>query len=200
LKFFAWNQSGERLLDNTPAPACVGTTVSTPTGTTVLPCSAAQDAANLAANANPQFHKRDRSGLGMKYMGKSFRVSAEYIIAKGMIFEGPDKPSFTFASTNGADAKANGWYLDGGWYIPNTRWELDARYDTLDANTGATDEHTFSKWTLGTQYHFNPRTRVTLNYEIRDFKCTASTAPCANVNKNLSGVGNKLGVQLTAGF
>ena len=185
LKFFAWNQSGQRLLDDTP---CVDPT------------------ACVAADANPQYHKRDRSGFGMKYMNKPFRATFEYITAKGMIFEGPDKPTFLFASTSGKDAKADGWYLDGGWYIPNTRWELDVRYDTSDFNKGATDEHKFSKWTLGTQYHFNPRTRVTLNYEIRDFKCTATGStpptayPCINANKNLSGVGNKLGVQLTAGF
>jgi hypothetical protein len=169
LKFFAWNQSGQRLADVTND-----------------------------TTANPVLYKRDRSGLGMKYMAKPYRATFEYITAKGMIFEGPDKPSFTFASTNGSNAKANGWYLEGGWYVPNSRWELDARYDTLDANTGATDEHKFSKWTLGTQYHFNLKTRVTVNYEIRDFKCTAATTPCTNANKNLSGVGNKLGVQLTA--
>jgi hypothetical protein len=185
LKFFAWNQSGQRLLDNTPCAA----------------------ATCVAADVNPKFYKRDRSGLGMKYMAKPYRVTAEYITANGMIFEGPDKPSYYFAAlpsatgvNNGADAKANGWYLEGGWYIPNTRWELDARYDTTDFNTGRVDEHKFSKWTLGTQYHFNPMTRVTVNYELRDFKCTASTPQCTSANLNLSGVGNKLGVQLTAGF
>ena len=143
----------------------------------------------------------------MKYMGKPYRVTAEYITANGMIFEGPDKPSFYFAApasatglNNGAGAKANGWYMEGGWYVPNSRWELDARYDTLDANTGLIDEHKFSKWTLGTQYHFNLMTRVTINFEKRDFKCTSATAQCTAANLNLSGVGNKLGVQLTAGF
>jgi len=169
LKFFAWNQSGERLLETTSGGGLTS-------------------------------YKRDRSGLGVKYMQKPFRVTAEYMTADGMIWVGPDKPSFQFASTNGSDAKADGWYLEGGWYIPNTRWELDARYDTMDRLKGRTDEHKFNKWTLGTQYHFNLKTRVTVNYEIRDFKCTAATTPCTNANKNLSGVGNKLGVQLTAIF
>jgi hypothetical protein len=178
LKFFVWNQSGKRLADVTNDGV-----------------------------ADPVLYKRDRSGLGMKYLAKPFRVTAEYITANGMIFEGPDKPSFYFAAppsatglNNGATAKANGWYLDGGWYIPNTKWELDARYDTLDANTGGIDEHKFSKWTLGTQYHFNPMTRITVNFEKRDFKCTAATPQCTTANLSLSGVGNKLGVQLTAIF
>jgi hypothetical protein len=171
LKFFAWGQWGKRLLDNTNDSV-----------------------------ANPKMYDRNRAGLGLKYLKKPFRFTAEYISANGMIFAGPDKPSFTFASTNGADAKATGWYVEGGWYIPRTKFELDARYDTVDLFKGRTDEHTFSKWTLGTQYHFNPKTRLTLNYEIRNFECTASTVPCTNANKNLSGVGNKIGLQLTAIF
>ncbi|MBU1396310.1 MAG: OprO/OprP family phosphate-selective porin [Gammaproteobacteria bacterium] len=177
LKFFAWGQWGERLLDNTP------------TGTDL------------------KSYDRDRAGLGVKYMKKPFRVTAEYITADGMIWVGPDKPSFYFANppsaigaNNGADAKASGWYVEGGWYIPNTKFELDARFDTMTRLEGRNDEHQFDKWTLGVQYHFNPKTRVTVNYEIRDFECTASTTPCANANKNLSGVGDKIGVQLTAIF
>ncbi len=109
LKFFAWGQWGKRLLDNTN-----------------------DSTANLVA------YDRDRAGLGVKYMAKPFRVTAEYITADGMIWVGPDKPSFYFANpanatgvNNGADAKASGWYVEGGWYIPNTRFELDARFDTM---------------------------------------------------------------------
>jgi hypothetical protein len=174
LKFFAWNQSGQRLLDNT--------------NDTI---------------ANARLYDRKRSGVGVKYIGKPYRVTAEYITANGMIFEGPDKPNFYFTNTaagNGADAKASGWYLDGGWYIPGTKWELDARYDTLDANKGRLDEHKFSKWTVGTQYIYSPMSRVTLNYEMRDYKCTASSAQCTAANLNLSGVGRKLSLQVTAAF
>ncbi|MHB1214996.1 MAG: porin [Thiobacillus sp.] len=171
LKFFAWGQRGTRLLDITNDSV-----------------------------ANAVSHDRNRSGLGVKYMAKPFRVTAEYITADGMIWVGPDKPTFTFASTNGAEAKANGWYVEGGWYIPKTKFELDARFDTMTRLEGATDEHQFDKWTLGVQYHFNPKTRITVNYEIRDFECVANTTPCTNANKNLTGVGDKLGVQLTAIF
>lgn len=172
LKFFGWGQWDSRLLDNTND-----------------------------ATANLVKYDRNRAGLGVKCMKKPYRFTAEYITADGMIFVGPDKPSFTFATTNGTNAKAKGWYLEGGWYIPKTKWELDLRYDTMTRLEGRADEHQFDKWTLGVQYHFNPKTRVTLNYEMRDFACTGSVgAPCTNVNGNLRGVDDKVGVQLTAIF
>ena len=178
LKFFAWGQWGSRQLDNT------------------------DDSVD-----NLKKYDRNRAGVGVKYLDKPYRLTAEYITADGMIFEGPDKPSFYFANpanatgaNNGADAKGNGWYLEGGWYIPKTKWELDLRYDTATFNKDRNDEHQFDKWTLGVQYHFNPKTRVTLNYEMRDFSCTANSPQCTNANKNLDGVGDRVGVQLTAIF
>jgi hypothetical protein len=180
LKFFAWSQKGSRLLDLTD---------------------------DLAVN--PTSHDRDRAGVGVKYMKKPFRATAEYIVADGMIWVGPDKPNLYFTNAtahgNGADAEASGWYVEGGWYIPNTKWELDARFDTMTRLEDRVNQHTFDKWTLGVQYHFNPKTRVTLNYEIRDFECDSGVAPCTAAppntpNYNLEGVDDKVGVQLTAIF
>jgi hypothetical protein len=180
LKFFAWGQQGTRLLDNTNDSV-----------------------------ANLKSYDRDRAGVGVKYMKKPFRATAEYIMADGMIFVGPDKPNFYFTNNtahgNGADAEASGWYVEGGWYIPNTKWEVDARFDTLTNLEDRVNQYTFDKWTLGVQYHFNPKTRVTLNYEIRDFECDSGVAPCTSPepntpNYNLKGVGNKVGLQLTAIF
>lgn len=180
LKFFAWGQQGTRLLDNTNDGV-----------------------------ANLKSYDRDRAGLGVKYMKKPFRVTAEYVAADGMIFVGPDKPNFYFTNNrahgNGADAESSGWYVEGGWYIPNTKFELDARFDTLTNLKDRVNQYTFDKWTLGMQYHFNPKTRVTLNYEIRDFKCDSGVAPCTapepnTPNYNLKGVDDKVGVQLTAIF
>jgi hypothetical protein len=59
----------------------------------------------------------------------------------------------------------------------------------------------FDKWTLGMHYHFNPK----LNYEIRDFECDSRVPPCSSAgaltpNYDLEGVGNKVGLQLTAIF
>jgi hypothetical protein len=176
LKLFAWGQWGERLLDITND-----------------------------ATANAKSYDRDRAGLGVKYLKKPFRVTAEYVMADGMVWTGPDKPNFYFTNNvahgNGADAEADGWYVEGGWYIPNTKFELDARFDTMTRLEDRGNQHTFDKWTLGVQYHFNPKTRLTLNYEIRDFECDSGVAPCTapvpnTPDYNLEGVGNKIGLQL----
>jgi hypothetical protein len=180
LKFFTWGQWGKRLIDITD-----------------------DSVSNLVS------YDRNRAGLGVKYMKKPFRVTAEYIAADGMIFVGPDKPNFYFTNNtahgNGANAKAHGWYVEGGWYIPNSKFELDARFDTYTSLEDRVNQFRFDKWTIGVQYHFNPKTRVTLNYEIRDFECDSGVAPCtsagaASPNYNLGGVGDKVGLQLTAIF
>jgi hypothetical protein len=178
LKFFAWGQWGTRLLATT-------------------------------TTSGLQSYDRNRAGLGAKYLQKPFRATAEYITADGVIFEGVANPNFyptnNPAFGNGADAKAYSWYMEGGWYIPNTKFELDARFDTLTRDEDRAAQIRFDKWTLGVQYHFNPKTRITLNYEIRDFECDSGKAPCTNAGAasptyNLEGVGDKIGLQLTAIF
>ncbi len=186
LKFFTWSQQGKRSLNN-----------------------------NLVANANEinvprRLFVRDRAGLGVKYRQNQFRATAEIINADGMVFMGPDKPNFALTShpttgvitndSSGANSHARGWYMEGGWYIPNSKFVLDVRYDTLTRLIDRPVQHTFRKWTWGTQYHFNPTTRVTLNYEYRMFACDSGVAACNAVNANLDGVGNKAGLQLTTIF
>lgn len=174
LKLFAWGQWGSRQLDNS------------------------DDGLD-----NLRRYQRTRLGLGAKYLQRPWRWTVELIEARGMIFVGPDKPSFTFtlpANGNGADARGRGGYVEAGWYVPDTAWELDLRYDTLLRLPDRPDQHRLSKWTLGLQYHFDPRTRLTVNYELRDFTCDSGQAACAGAEANLSDVGEKLGMQLTTVF
>ncbi len=213
LKFFAWSQSGKRTLYNPASPA-----------------------PNDPEPAGKTEYDRDRSGLGLKYRRGQFRVTAEYMQGKGMIFMGPDNPTFTITApclnatpssapggtappvtTCGADptrplladgrkGKADGWYVEGGWYIPNSNWELDARYDVYDRLTdakklaGPCDFHfRFKTATLGAQYHFNKKTRLTFNAANRTYDAVDCPAPApgGNPNNNLDGVGNRYSLQLT---
>lgn len=186
LKIFAWDQSGTRLLDNT------------------------NDSVN-----NPTKFDRDRSGLGVKYLKKPWRVSAEYMKGEGMIFVGPDKPTFYINDGapaglgvgDGANGEASGYYLEGGWYIPNTKWELDLRYDVYNRltddnafpggpNAGKTFEFEFKTITLGAQYHINKKTRINMEIADRSFEAVDFSGG-AGPNANLDGVDNRYAVQLT---
>jgi predicted porin len=154
-----------------------------------------QDGKRTNAYNTSETQTRNRYGLGTKYLKKPFRVSAEYMQGKGMIFQGPSRPGHVFN-----DLKASGWYVEGGWYIPNTKFEIDLRYDsyTRDENhptSAIGDESDFETWTIGTQYHFNKKTRVGLEYALRNYK-----SDTAAVNRQLDGVDGRLALQVTAIF
>jgi len=185
-KLYAWHQDGTRLLDNT------------------------NDSVH-----NPEEFDRKRWGLGTQYREKPFRVSFEYRKADGMVFVGPDKMTFDQnaqpdgsnpAGADGATGEAWSAYVEGGWYIPNTKWELDARYEHYSRLTddsghpsGNSFESIWTTLTLGAQYHFNKKTRATLNYAIRDVE-TPDFAEGAGPNAQMDGIGNRLALQVTAVF
>ena len=187
LKMFAWDQSGTRLLDNS------------------------NDMIH-----NPTEFDRDRSGLGVKYLQKPWRASAEYMKGEGMIFVGPDKPSFHINDAagavaqgvgDGANGEADGYYLEGGYYIPNSKWEIDLRYDIYNRltddtafsagpNTGKSFEMEFETVTIGAQYHINKKTRINMEIASRDFEAV-DWATNAGPNANLDGVDKRYAVQVT---
>jgi hypothetical protein len=163
-------------------------------------------------------YTRKRYGIGTKYYKLPFRVTAEWMKGKGMIFQGPDKPSFGLVppsqgnpshAFNGLrnDATATSWYIEAGYYIPKTKWEIDLRYarfnrmdDGATASfgpfTNVTAEIEFTGLTFGVQYHFNKKTRVAFNYE-RNSAEALSFASGAGPNANLDGVGNRIAAQVT---
>jgi len=174
MKFFVWTQRGKRTLDNT------------------------NDATH-----NPQEYDRDRTGVGFKYLRKPWRFTAEYMTGEGMIFVGPDKPTFDInpavPAGNGENGEASGWYVEGGWYIPGTKWEIDARYDRYNRLEDDQFEMQFDTLTLGTQYHFNKKVRAAINYEISEAEAV-NLGSGEGPNANPDGVDNRIAVQLTAIF
>lgn len=176
LKIFAWAQDGQRKFDGN----------------------------NDGVYEN---YDRKRSGAGAKLVTKSYKLGAEYMQGSGMIFNGPDKPSWGLtvsqANPNGDDnglkADANGWYVDAGWFIPHTDLELDLRYDLYHRLDGRTNQLDWATWTLGLQYHFNPKTRLTFNWATRDINAP-NFAPNTGPNQNLDGIDQRYSLQLTAIF
>ena len=175
LKMFAWMQDGVRTADLT----------------------------NNGVH-DPEDYDRERYGAGIKFLRNGWRATAEYMKGKGMIWQAPHNPSFGIgpgqgnpnAPGNGAFAKANGWYVEGGYRFKGTKWELDARYDVYNRLDGDRFEIQFKRTTLGVQYFFNPRVRIAFNYEFRS--ADAVNFPSgAGPNAQVGGIDNRLGVQIT---
>ncbi len=200
LKMFAWHQAGKRTLQNPAVP---------------FPAGAGAD----PEPAGETEYDRTRSGLGVKYNRKGIRFTAEYLKGEGMIFLGPDNPTFTITApgaiaapgearpllADGREGESDGWYIEGGYQIPKTKWEVDARYDVYNRLTDAKKlagpcafEFTFKTITLGAQYHINRKTRLTMNVMDRDFNSGECPSPAAggNPNNNLHTVGKRYGIQL----
>ena len=140
---------------------------------------------------------RTRSGFGVKYLKKPFRVTFESMSGEGMIFQGQHRPQHGFN-----DLSASGNYLDFGYYVPKSKWEIDLRIDTytrdenfkhpVQQNSVAGDESTFDTTTLAAQYHINKKSRLTMSYATRKFE-----SDTAAVNNQLEGVSNRIALQLT---
>lgn len=201
LKFFAWSQTGKRTADLT-ANACAN-------GQPFPRCSVAPDppapGARISTVHDPQEYDRDRMGVGVKYLRNGIRASAEYMEGEGMIFQAPHNSTFGIgggigipgAPGNGALAEASGYYVEGGWRIPGSKWELDLRYDVYNRLDGDQFEIEFTRTTLGAQYFFNPRVRIAINYEIREAEAVNFPLPYGGPNQNVNGIDNRLALQIT---
>lgn len=197
IKFFAWSQQGKRTADLT-ADACANPAL-------VFPACGPQGSGRISTVYNPTEYDRDRMGVGVKYLRNGWRATAEYMKGEGMIFQAPHNASFGIgpgqgiptAPGSGANAEAVGYYVEGGYRIPKTRWEFDVRYDQYNRLDGDQFEIEYKRTTLGVQYFFNPRVRVALNYEMREGN--APNFPTgAGPNANVDGIDDRIGVQITA--
>lgn len=178
LKMFAWHQDGERTIKATPD------------------------------QIEGEFD-RTRSGLGVTFRKGKFRAAAEYITADGMIFAGPDGaavpgsisagPGVTASLNMETVGEADGYYGHFGYAVmPNL--ELDIRYDTYNRMTDVSaKERKFETITLGAQYFFNKKSRVTLNYEMRDAEAP-NLASDHNANLILDDMDDRISAQLLVIF
>lgn len=196
LKIFGWSQNGKRTADLT-ADTCINGNV--------FPACGPGGSGRISTEYNPVEYDRDRYGFGVKYLRNGLRASAEYMAGEGMIWQAPHNATFgigpgqgnTAAAGNGATAEAEGYYVEGGYRIPNTKWEIDLRYDQYNRLDGDQFEIEFKRTTLGVQYFFNPRVRVALNYEFREANAV-NFAAGAGPNANVGGIDDRIAIQITA--
>jgi len=155
-------------------------------------------------------YDRTRSGLGSTFRKGNFHANFEYITADGMIFNGSDGGAvpgavrtagpLNVASFNMAtEGEADGYYLDFGYHI-TPKWEVDLRYDVYNRLTDSTlGERQFTTWTVGTQFFFNKKTRLIVNYEFRDAEAPGY-ASSAVQNQILSSLDDRLSAQILVIF
>ena len=151
-----------------------------------------QDGKRTNAFDRTQEQDRTRSGLGVKYLDKPFRVTAEYMQGEGMIFQGQHRPGHIYNNE-----EADGGYIEGGWYIANTNFEIDLRYDTYTRGenhptSAANDESRADTITYGAQYHFNKKTRLNVEYADRDYESDTGA-----VEAQQKDVGGRFAIQVT---
>lgn len=196
LKFFAWSHTGKRTADLS-ADACANPALT-------FPACGPQGSGRISTVFNPVEYDRDRMGVGVKYLRNGWRATAEYMDGEGMIWQAPHNASFGLGpgqgipggAGNGALAEGNGYYVEGGWRIPKSKWELDLRYDVYNRLDGDQFEIEFKRTTLGVQYFFNPRVRIAINYEIREGNAPNFPAG-AGPNAQVDGIDNRLALQIT---
>lgn len=159
-------------------------------------------------NGKRQLHNtnytRERYGAGFDYFRNGLRVGAEYMKAKGMIYNGakdvdPDPYGVNWEYQIAADKnnEADGGYLNVQYYVVPKKWELLARYDYLNRLTNSTaGKREFKTTTLGFSYHFKGPTRIDVNYALRDAKAPGN----AKAQKVLDNMGNLFSMQATLKF
>ena len=195
LKMFAWSQSGKRTADLT-ADSCANTNA--------FPACGPGGSGRESTVYDPAEYDRDRMGFGVKYLRNGWRATAEYMDGEGMIWQAPHNPTFALGPGQGiptgagagAFAEANGYYVEGGWRIPKTKWELDLRYDVYNRLDGDQFEIKYERTTVGVQYFFNPRVRLAINYEMREGHAP-NFAAGAGPNAQVDGIGDRLALQIT---
>src|SRR5690606_18006915 len=171
-----------------------------------------------------------RHGFGFKALGEIFgagrgrhRLGAELMYANGMVFYTPtgnviDEAfggQLQIAAEKGN--KARGFTLDYGYYL-NSTWDFSVRYwrnDELYRTLGTAtwndaDYRKIQGVTFGVNYRFNPKTRLTVNLELRDVKSpnavylggTPALREIQTGNARIvsDSVGARFGVQLTHSF
>ena len=181
-------------------------------------------------SSDPDRHEYDRKryGVGSRLLGRFFkskykyRLAAELMYADGMIFIAPAGGVANGNVSNGnlqiaaeSGNKSRGATIDIGFY-PDNRWQFDLRFHrhellyqtTATINPG--NERILSDTTLGLNYHFSRKIRLTFNYVFRNAEAptsyassdsfppdNAAAALTANVDTIVNNVEDRILLQLT---
>lgn len=105
---------------------------------------------------------RDRFGVDLSYDLNNFSLRSEYIYGKDNRTE------------------REGYYVLGGYYFFQKKFQVVAKYDFYDANKANADDA--STWVvLGGNFNFNANTKLQVNYSIKQEEETSIDNNFANV-------------------
>lgn len=180
MKFYAWVQDGQRTL------------------------LADKDNNASTTGYDKKTYERNRYGIGASYYNNGLRLETEYATAQGMIFTGardvnndPAIDDWSLQYAVGKENKANGGYFNAQYYVVPDKLELIARYDWMNRLTNSpTGRRDFETTTVGFSYHFKEATRLDFNYAFK----TAKAPGNATAQTTLDNTGDRVSLQLTAGF
>ena len=153
---------------------------------------------------NNRLYERIRYGVGVDYFYNGLRFDAEYIKAKGMIFNGAKDISSASYSDEwayqiAAESKnlADGGLVSLQYYVIPKKVEIVARYDYLNRLINSSkDERDYRVTTLGASYHFKGANRIDLNYAFREIIAPGNNS----AQKVLDNADNLLSIQATIKF
>lgn len=172
---------------------------------------------NFSSDPENKTFDRKRYGFGIKALGELWgikqRFSAELNFADGMLFVSPlggvaGNP-LRFAAEEGN--KSRGVSIDYGIY-PHQYLQFYIRYDRHDllyeqaGSWTRQDERIIETITLGAQFIFTPKVRLTFNYLFRDahaphpseiYSDPANAVITHNVKQTLKTLGDRIAVQFT---
>lgn len=159
---------------------------------------------------------RGRYGVGFTFRKSIWRATGEFLIADGMIFNGTDGGGRVGSKSNPVGPPASQMVIPASFNVePRERahsyvlhvgvqvmkqLEIDLRFDVLNRATKvAAKQRNFQTLTLGSQWFFDKKNRVALNYEAR-FANAPNLPEDSNANLILDGMDHRIALQVTAIF
>ena len=151
-----------------------------------------------------KLYDRDRYGIGATYFKDSLRLEGEYMIGRGMIFNGSkdinsdaDINEWAYSMSPDAKNRADGFYLLATYRVlPNL--ELLTRYDEYNRLTNEKSAYRkFQTMTTGLSLVYNKYNRIDVNYAFNSIKAPYNTKAEELLKKS---VGDLFSIQLTLLF
>lgn len=196
-KIFAWNQDGKRTLTTEGA----GEYDRTRSGFGTTFKKGKQRVAFEYITADGMIFNGTDGGAVAGSVGAA--PAGKFVGNAGDCTIPPAAPTGTCAVTASFNVEtkgeADGYYLHYGYALTN-ELELDVRYDVYNRMTDvAAKERKFDTMTVGAQYFFNKKSRIIVNYEMRNAEAP-NLASTHNANKILDGMDDRFSAQLLVIF